>query len=211
MISLNIVGTGGLGKELISYILDEKPRRYSIIAVWGDDKFNNSIYEPFYGGTLAEGAEKLKPGDNLVMAIAKPSVKRNVRKQIDPNDKFNWLTYVHPSAVVSSFAEIGKGCVIAPQAIVTSDAKLGDFVFMNTGSVIGHDAVLGDYSTLFPNTEVCGDCNLGSDCVLGIGSFLVPGVSLAAGTRVRAGSIVWSSFENPALLSGNPAAIVLGK
>jgi len=211
MIPINIVGSGGLGKELVSYILDENPQRYSIVGVWGDDKFNNARYEQFYGGTLAEAAEKLKLGDNLVMAIAKPSAKRSVRKQIDPTNKFNWLTYVHPSAVVSSFADIGQGCVITPQAIVTSDAKLGDFVFMNTGSVIGHDAVLGDYSTLFPNTEVCGDCNLGSDCVLGIGSFLIPGVSLAAGTRVSAGSIVWSSFENPALLSGNPAEIVPGK
>lgn len=211
MIRVDIIGTGGLGKELINYIIDEKPQRYIIAGAWGDDEFNNTNYSHYYKGTIEEAVKKLKQGDNLVMAIAKPRVKRYVQNKIDPGNKLKWLTYIHPSAVVSSFAEIGTGCVITPQAIVTSDAKLGDFVFMNTGSVIGHDAVLGDYSTLFPNTEVCGQCNLGSDCVLGIGSFVLPSVSLATGTRVSAGSIVWSSFENPALLSGNPAIIVPGK
>ena len=211
MIDIYIIGAGGLAKELINYIIDEKPRRYNILGVWADEKFNNPRYNLLFRGNLFEAAKQLKPADNLILAIAKPSVKRKVRTQIDPLNKFNWLTYVHYSAVVSSFADIGEGCVITPQAIVTSDARLGDFVFMNTGSAVGHDAVLGDYSTLFPNTEVCGDCTLGTDCVLGIGAFIVPGVSLAAGTRVSAGAIVWSSFEETALLSGNPAAIVPSK
>jgi sugar O-acyltransferase (sialic acid O-acetyltransferase NeuD family) len=208
MINIHIIGAGGLAKELISYIIDEKPRRYNILGVWADEEFNNPRYASLYKGNLFEATKQSIPIDNLVLAISKPSVKRKVRNQIDPLNKLNWLTYVHYSAVVSSFADLGEGCVIAPQAIVTSDARLGNFVFMNSGSVVGHDAVLGDYSTLYPNTEVCGDCTLGTDCVLGIGAFTVPGVSLAAGTRVRAGSIVWSSFEETALLSGNPAAIV---
>jgi sugar O-acyltransferase (sialic acid O-acetyltransferase NeuD family) len=208
MIDIHIVGAGGLAKELISYIIDEKPQRYKIVGVWADENFNSPRYDSFYIGNLSEAAERLTILDNLLLAIAKPSIKRKVRSQIDPINKLNWLTYVHPSAVVSSYAGIGKGCIITPQAIVTSDAKLGEFVFMNTGSVIGHDAVLGDYSTLFPNTEVCGDCTLGTDCILGIGAFLVPGVALATGTRVSAGSIVWSSFEEPVLLSGNPATVV---
>jgi sugar O-acyltransferase (sialic acid O-acetyltransferase NeuD family) len=208
MTDIYIIGAGGLAKELINYIIDEKPRRYNILGVWADEKFNNSRYEPLYKGNLYEAAKQLTPIDNLILAIAKPSVKRKVLTQIDPINKLNWLTYVHHSAVVSSYADIGKGCVITPQTVVTSDAKLGKFVFINTGSAIGHDAVLGDYSTLYPNTEVCGDCTLGTDCVLGIGAFVLPGVSIASGTRVSAGSIVWSSFEEPALLTGNPAVVL---
>ena len=211
MIALHVIGSGGLAKELISYIVDEKPQRYAIVGVWADDKFNNSLYDEFYSGSLEDAAKTLQPGSNVIMSVAKPRTKRDIRKRVDPMNTLNWLTYVHPSSVVSSYAVIGVGCIITPQAIVTSDAKLGDFVFMNTGSVIGHDAVVDDYSTLYPNTEVCGDCKLGTDCVLGIGAFLVPGVALASGTRVGAGSIVWSSFEAPALLVGNPAKIVPGK
>jgi sugar O-acyltransferase (sialic acid O-acetyltransferase NeuD family) len=211
MITLHIIGSGGLAKELINYIIDEKPQRYSIVGVWADDMFNNLAYNKYYRGSLAEAAETLQSGDNVVLSVAKPSVKRDIRKRVDQLNKLNWVTYVHPTAVVSSNAIIGAGCVITPQAIVTSDSILGEFVFMNTGSVIGHDSVVDDYCTLYPNTEVCGDCKLGSDCVMGIGAFLVPGVSLAAGTRVGAGSIVWSSFEASALLVGNPAKIIIGK
>ena len=211
MIDVHIIGSGGLAKELISYMIDERPKRYAVAGVWADDNFNNSLYDVFYRGKLADVAKALQPGNNVIMSVAKPSLKRDIRKRVDPTNTLNWVTYVHPSSVVSSYAVIGVGCVITPQAIVTADAKLGDFVFMNTGSVIGHDAVVGDYSTLYPNTEVCGDCELGSDCVLGIGAFVVPGVSLASGIRVGAGSIVWSSFEAPALLVGNPAKVILGK
>ncbi len=211
MIAVHIIGSGGLAKEIISYIIDEKPRRFTILGVWGDDKFNNSLYDEFYRGSLEDAAKNLQTGSNVFLCVAKPRTKRDIRKRVDPMNALNWVTYVHPSAIVSSYAVIGAGCVISPQSIVTSDAKLGDFVFMNTGSVIGHDAVVDDYSTLYPNTEVCGDCKLGTDCVLGIGAFLVPGISIAAGTRVGAGSIVWSSFDAPALLVGNPAKIVPGK
>jgi len=194
-----------LAKEIIAYLIDEKESKFNIAGVWADEPFNNPRYNEFYKGDLSLARSHLASGDALLLAIASPKSKRAILDKLGGPEAYQWVTYIHSTATVSSFSTIGRGCIITPQCIVTSDACLGDFVFMNTGSVVGHDSVIGEYSTLFPNTEVCGDCILGSDCVLGIGAFVVPGVHLQPSTRVRAGSVVWESQKESALLGGNPA------
>ena len=205
MIDVHIIGSGGLAKELISYIIDEVSPRYNIVGVWGDDPFNNERYMDYYRGTIKEASENLN-GAMAFVGIANPRGKRAVVEQL--GDSVEWISYSHPSAVVSSMAFIGKGVVITPQVIVTSDAQIMDFVFINSGGVVGHDSVVGECTTLFPNTEVCGDCVVGKDVIIGIGAYLVPGVVLPDNTKVRAGSIVWKSPERAGTLSGNPAVLV---
>lgn len=202
---IHLVGSGGLAKEIVSYILDERTPRYRLAGCWGPEPFGNPRYNAFYRGGLDQLAQALAPDDGLLLCVASPRAKRRILAELEAVPADRWQTYVHPSAEVSSFAQIGRGCIITPQCIVTSDASLGDFVFMNTGSVVGHDAVVGAFTTLFPSTEVCGDVVLGEGCVFGIGAFAVPGVRLADGTRVRAGSVVWPEGDSHGLLSGNPA------
>lgn len=208
MEKIHIIGSGGLAKEIISYIIDEKPRRYEILGVWSDEPFNNESYSIYHKGSIQDAINNIKSDENLLLCVASPKSKRIILKKIDEKSAFNWINYIHPTAIVSSMSSIGKGCIITPQCIITSDAILHDFIFINTGSVVGHDSEINSFSTLFPNTEVCGDCVLGTDCVLGIGVYVVPGVKLPDGTRVRAGSVVWKSPDKAGLLSGNPAVLV---
>lgn len=202
---INIVGTGGLAKELIAYIVDETEARYEINGAWSDLKFNSPAYEHFYRGTIDDLIAEQSDYPCL-LAIAEPKGKKIVVSRFPDTTK--WLTYIHPSANVSSFSSVGKGCVIAPLGIVTGDASLGDFVFFNTSAVIGHDSTIGTFSTLYPNTEVCGNCHIGESCTFGIGSYTVPDVTLPDGCSIGAGSIVWKSPEQSGLLIGNPAEMV---
>ena len=94
---------------------------------------------------------------------------------------------------------------MAPQSIVTGDAVLGDFVFMNTNATVGYDTTIGSYTTLFPNSEVCGDCEIGESCLFGIGSYVLPKVKLPEGTKVSAGAIVRKSPIDNRTLYGDPA------
>lgn len=205
MIDVHIIGSGGLAKEMVSYICDETNPRYNVVGVWGDEPFNNPAYMKYYRGTIDDALEQLS-GEPAFLGIASPRGKRAVVEKLGA--AVSWISYVHPGSVVSSMAKIGKGVVITPWVIVTSDAEISDYVFMNSGAVVGHDSFVGEYSTMFPNTEVCGDCTVGKGVVIGIGAYLVPGVSLPDNTKVRAGSIVWKSPERVGTLSGNPAELV---
>ena len=64
------------------------------------------------------------------------------------------LTCIHPSAVVSKKASIGKGVKIAPFAVVGDDVKLDDGVEVGVGAVLGGDLSIGKETVIFPYATV---------------------------------------------------------
>jgi acetyltransferase EpsM len=189
-----IFGAGGMAKELIDYMESQ----YTIVCVVSTEPFNN----PRYGHKVVERLEPgAYPGAGFYLAVANPAIKRKIVAE----NEDRWETYVHPSAYVSHYARVGKGCILTPQTLVVGDAQLQDFVFLNTNATVGHDAIVGSYSTLFPNSEVCGDCILGEDCLVGIGGYVLPKVFLPSGTKVSAGAVVRKSIDQATTLYGDPA------
>ena len=73
-----------------------------------------------------------------------------------PLDKYKYLTYVHPTCIISNFANLGEGCVLGPNAILTGNVTLDNFVYVSYNSVIGHDTKVGKFTTLYPFVEICG-------------------------------------------------------
>jgi len=194
-----IFGSGGLAKEIIGYLVEMYGDDHGIVAVVSSEPFNNSKYNQFVVKDSI-GIDEY-PEAKYLLAVADPRTKRLiVEKNAD-----RWTSFIHSSAHVSPFAEIGKGCILTPQSIVAGDAVLGNFVFFNSNATVGHDSFIGDYTTLYPNTEVCGNCNIGKDCIFGIGAYVVPNVNLPDGTKVGAGSVVWESISEKCTLVGNPA------
>lgn len=191
-----IFGSGGLAKELIGYLYGKD----EIACVVSTEPFNNFSYS-----RLFQVVPKLNRGEfpdaKFLLAVAQPEIKRKIVAE----NEDRWASYIHPTATVSPFATIGRGCVLTPQTIVVGDAVLRDFVFMNTNATIGHDAIIGAYSTMFPNTEICGNCQIGEDVIMGIGSYVIPNVSLPSGTKVSAGAVVRKSIDAPTTLYGDPA------
>jgi sugar O-acyltransferase (sialic acid O-acetyltransferase NeuD family) len=196
-----IFGSGGLAKEIIGYLIEMHGHNHGIRAVVSTELFNNRVYNEMFSVR-----ESLKPNEfpdaKFILAVAEPKTKRAI---VEKNED-RWTTFIHSSASISPFARYGKGCVFTAQTILAGDPEIGDFVFLNTNATIGHDAIVGSYTTMFPNTEICGNCIIGEDCVFGIGSYVVPNVTLPSKTKVGAGSVVWKSVEESCLLVGNPAA-----
>ena len=188
-----VFGSGGMAKEVIGYLESDG---HAIDYVVSPEPFNNAAFDYDVGDEYWGGL--------AVLAVADPAVKRKI---VAKYPDAQWDTYIHPSAFISSHSRIGRGCVIAPQAIVYGDPVVEDFCFMSTNATVGHDSRLGAYSTLFPNTAVCGNCDIGEDCILGIGAYVIPGVTLPAGTKVSAGAVVRESIEAPSNIYGDPRGV----
>lgn len=62
---------------------------------------------------------------------------------------------IAPSAYVSPFAEIGKGCVILQNACVQNGAVVGDYALIYTNSVIRTGAKVGKYVRIGSNVTIC--------------------------------------------------------
>lgn len=196
-----IFGSGGLAKELIGYLVNIYGDEHNILAVVSSEPFNNPVFNKKFN--VIPKIEKAEfPEAKFILAVADPKTKRII---VEKNED-RWTNFIHPSVELSPFVKLGKGCVLAPQVILVGDCVIGDFVFFNTNATVGHDSYIGDYTTLYPNTEVCGNCIIGKDCVFGIGSYVIPNVNLSDGTKVSAGAVVRKSYDEPYLLVGNPAS-----
>ena len=71
---------------------------------------------------------------------------------------------IHPSAVVSSSAEIAKTAIIGPNAVIREGCKVGDHTFIGPQCVLEPDVVIGKNCFLQALVFIGQGCVLGDDC-----------------------------------------------
>jgi len=188
-----IFGAGGMATEVIGYIESDG---HEVAYVVSDEVFSNAHFNKRYAVVPAPLDDRL-PG---LLCVAEPAVKRTI---VERFPQVLWGSFWHSSCYVSPHAIAGRGCIGAPQAILAGDPVLKQFCFLNTNATIGHGSRLGEYATLFPNSEICGDCDVGADCILGIGAYVLPGLTVHAGSKISAGAVVHESTMGPSNLYGD--------
>jgi sugar O-acyltransferase (sialic acid O-acetyltransferase NeuD family) len=190
-----IFGSGGTALETIGYLHDDP--RYEVVAVVSTEQFTNSDY-----------AEKFKVFsrvpteiDAYIMAVTDPSLKR---KFVTENED-KWITYAHPSVILSPYAKVGRGCWFAPGSLICGDAVIGRFATYNIYAQSGHGCKIGAYSTFSPYAETCGDCEVGESVFFGVRAVAIPRVRIASGAKVSAGAVVRHSIMDAVTVYGDPA------
>jgi acetyltransferase EpsM len=122
----------------------------------------------------------------LIISIGNNKIRHNLYKKFKLNLA---LPLIHPSAVVSKQAKIGKGTVVMPNAVINADTSIGENCIINTGAVIEHDCVIENAVHISPNAALAGHVNVGQGTHVGIG----------------AGAVVTKSLPNNCTALGIPA------
>lgn len=199
-----IVGTGGMGRELLGWIAGcssdtrERFRVAAFISEAGDD------------GTSIHGVPVLHPKDwtdeapRFVMAFADPVKKKRLALELEAK---GWEPeiFIHDTAVVGLSATIGRGTVVCPFCRISTDCEIGDHVLVNGGSGIGHDAVVGSYSSLLGSVSVNGSTRVGEGVTLGAGSMIYPGKKVGNWAKIGLASVVLRNVPEGATMFGSPA------
>ena len=105
---------------------------------------------------------------------------------------------IHPQAVVSRSASLGRGVVIAPHAVVNAMCRLGDNVIVNTSASIDHHGSIGHHVHVGPGCHLAGSVTVGDSTMLGTGVSVVPGVTIGARVFVSAGVTVARDLSDDA-------------
>lgn len=137
----------------------------------------------------------------FVIAIGNNSVRRRIAAGMN----VRWGTVIHPSAVISPYAVIGKGTVVMPGAVINAGAIIGEHGIINSGAVVEHDGRLGDFVHISPKAALGGTVSIGDDTHVGIGACVRNNLSICGGCTIGAGAVVVKDITESGVYAGVPA------
>ena len=141
---------------------------------------------------------------NILIAIG----DNKVRKELVSEVRHSFTNAIHPSAIISSFAKVGEGCMILHRVIIQAGTTLGNHVILNTGSQVDHDGSIGDYVHIAPRAVLCGNVTVGEGTLIGAGAIVLPGVKIGRWATVGAGAVVTKDVGDYSIVAGVPARVV---
>lgn len=202
---LCIYGAGGFGREVLCIaadIIKGKNIKLSDAACF-------MVADEYYSESNIMGVEVIRQSEfspakyEVVIAIGEPAKRKAAAEQL-PADT-NYITVIHPTAVISEWVEIGKGSVITAGCILTCNIKLGEHTHLNLHTTIGHDCNTGDFFTTAPGVKISGSCSFGAQVYIGTNASVKQGISICADTTVGMGAVVVKNINEAGVYIGSPA------
>ncbi|MCB9675617.1 MAG: acetyltransferase [Alphaproteobacteria bacterium] len=117
-------------------------------------------------------------------------------------------TVVHPRAWVSPRATLGPGTVVYAGVVVNTGAVVGEGVILNTGCVVEHDVQIGDWAHVSPNATLGGAARVGASTWIGLGSTVLPLVSVGANSILGGGAVANRDVPDDVVAVGVPARVI---
>ena len=197
-----VVGAGGHAKVVIAAmramglrvdaVLDDNPRR------WGEVFQGAPVVGPI--GELAGW-----PGVRAVITLGNNARRRAVA---EAHPGVDWITVVHPAALVHESAAIGPGAMVMWRAVVEPDARVGAHAIINTGAAVCHDARVGDYAHVSVTSTLAGEAVVGDGVFLGMNACVIGTARVGDWAVVGAGASVVRDVPAGATAVGVPARVI---
>ena len=126
----------------------------------------------------------------------------NMYKQLG----FQFITVVHPKAIVASSAKLEEGVQVMAGAIIQPGVFVGENSIINTGASVDHDCTIGSHVHVAPRVALSGTVRVGDYAHLGTGAVVIQGIEIGAESMVGAGSVVVKDVADGSTVWGNPAS-----
>ena len=208
MKKLHIIGAGGFGRELYAWASQHPDcgRAWQLNGFLDDNlealKSFGSFAPVFPLAGHRPGADQI-----YLVGLGMPALKE---KLITPliSDGAEFLTFIHPSAIIGARVTLGRGVVICPGAILSVDIDVGEFAMVNLNSTIGHDARVGPWTSLSAQCDITGHVRVADRVFLGSRASIIPGKSVGSRSTVGAGAVVMTDVPADVTVVGIPARIL---
>jgi sugar O-acyltransferase (sialic acid O-acetyltransferase NeuD family) len=211
---LYIIGAGGFGREVADTVREINKADASAdgpvyrIAGFVDD--DESLWGTIINDIEVKGGvEWLRGLENTgdkpcsVIAVANPQMKRAIAHKLE--GLIEWATLLHPTAVISPYAEIGAGSIIQSNASIGPNARIGQQCCVNFCSGVGHDAVIGDFVSVMSHCDITGYDVLKDGVYVATSVSVIPNIAVRENAFVGAGSVVVKDVPENTKVLGYPA------
>lgn len=206
MIKVVLVGQGGHSKvvtEAIAFQSNMKTIGYL------DDNHHELVFKnEFYYGPIRSTKELLlkEPNIKFIIAIGNNKVRKLIVEKLGLKET-QYITVIHPKAIISASATIGVGSVILANAVVNTDATIGAHTIINTSGIIEHDNVIEDFAHISPNATLTGTVHIEEGVHVGAGANIIPKISIGKWSTIGAGATVINHIPAFSTAVGVPARI----
>lgn len=208
MKKLFIIGAGGFGRELYVWAghHPDAGRAWSLTGFLDDNQQALAKFGSFAPVQPLTG-HKPSPDTIYLVGLGMPGLKEKlVTPLIAAGAEF--LTFVHPQALIGERVKLGRGVVICPGAILSVDIEIGDFAMVNLNCTIGHDASIGPWTSLSAQCDITGYVRVADRVFMGSRASVIPEKSVGSRAIVGAGAVVVRDVPPDVTVVGIPARIL---
>lgn len=192
------IGAGGHGKVVVSIL---QACGIPIEAVYDDD--SRLWGHELLGVPITGPVARLRTIGRCRGVIA---VGDNARRALLAADlDLEWITAVHPTAILHPTAVISPGAVICAGAVLQPDCYVGPHAIVNTGATVDHDCQIHDCASIGPGASLAGSVRVAPRAMIGTGASVLPGITIGEAAKVGAGATVHRDVAYGITAYGCPA------
>lgn len=189
-----IAGDGQAADLLLAFLAEDM--RYEATVIISDRSSEIQSPQEFRGLPVTSPDEfAVKYGaltEGVFVAVGYRNLNRNrahFYQRLIANG-LNVISYIHPSAMVSRTATLGKGSLVLAGSVVEPFSNIGENTVVWTNCTVAHHAKTGDNCWIAAGTVVSGHAEIGNNCFLGVGSVISNHVSIGEFSILGAGAMV---------------------
>ncbi len=185
--------------------------KYEIACILdADTKKKGTLFEGYLiegGYEEAENVKKVYNTNKFFIAFGNMKYRKEV---FDYFVKSGWepVNIIHPDAIVSNEAQIGKGVLIECGCLITPNPVIGNNVVVNTGSQVNHDNIVEDNVYIASGVILSGGVHIKENTLIDDGVVVTLGKTVGKNCIIGAGAVVTRNIENDSVAFGVPAKII---
>lgn len=204
---LIIFGNGGHFREIYSLIITDKKnnkiKNLKFVGIVnkekkrGLDSYSNLAF-------IDEINIKNKKNLYLLIAIGNPKIREKIIKKYK---KYNFISFIHSSSIISPNIKLGKGIIIGPNCVFTSNAVIKDYNQFNSQCIISHDCQIGSNNQFSSGVKIMGKCKIGNNNFFGVDTKMIDNTHIANNNLIGANTTITKKFESNKTIVGTPGKI----
>lgn len=204
-----LIGSGQHAR-VVMYNMREQGK-YEVACFLDADKNKvGQSYEGYYIEGTYEDAEFIREKyktNKFFIAFGNMKYRKKVFEQFISN---GWepVNIIHPDAVVSKDATIGKGVLIECGCLVTPNPVIGDNVVVNTGSQVNHDNIIEDHVYMASGIILSGGVRIEENTLIDDGVVITLGKTVGKNCIIGAGAVVTNDIGDNCVAYGVPAKVI---